>query len=54
MGGSGQNDGAKYADYEGGGMIKNRTKPYQWYGLSFGTVWGQKAKKTVPNHTQYL
>jgi hypothetical protein len=35
-------------------MSQNRTKPYQWYGLSSGTVWGQKARKTVPNHTEYL
>ena len=54
MGGSGQNDGTKYADYEGCGVSQNRTKPYQWYGLYFGTVWGQKAIKTVPNRTQYL
>jgi hypothetical protein len=54
MGGSGQNDGANHADYAWGGMIQNRTKPYQWYGLSFGTVRGQKAIKTVPNHTSNL
>jgi hypothetical protein len=35
-------------------MSKNRTKAYQWYGLSFGTVRGQKARKTVPNRTEYL
>jgi hypothetical protein len=35
-------------------MSQNRTKPYQGTVCLSGTVWGQKARKTVPNHTEYL